>query len=156
MTVIVWDGEILAADKQATDDGVRRTVTKIRRVEKGRLKGFLMAGSGACSQANTMMAWFESGANPSRFPKYQEDPNLSAVLTIITPDKLILRYEYTPNPIVFEDAQYCTGSGRDIAYGALYMGANAIEAVEVVCEYMSDCGMGIDAIYLNEKKGKKK
>jgi len=57
---------------------------------------------------------------------------------------------------VFEDAQYCTGSGRDIAYGALHMGANAVEAVQIVSEFMNSCGMGVDAIRLHEKKGKKK
>ena len=156
MTVIVWDGEILAADKQATDDGIRRTVTKIRRVAKGRNKGHLMAGSGAVAQANTMMGWYEAGALPDFFPKYQEDNNLAAVLTVITTDKLILRYEYTPTPIVFEDAQCCPGSGRDLPYGALHMGANAVEAVQIVSEFMNSCGMGVDAIRLHEKKGKKK
>lgn len=156
MTVIVWDGSILAADKQATDDGVRRTVTKIRKVTRGRMKGYLMGGSGPCSQANALMDWFESGANPNHFPKYQDSDNLAAVLTVITPEKLILRYEFQPSPIVFEDEQYATGSGRDIAYGALEMGADAVSAVEVVCKYMADCGMGIDAIELHPKKGKKK
>lgn len=156
MTVIVWDGEILAADKQATDDGVKRTVTKIRKVEKGKFKGYLMAGSGAVSQANTMMAWFESGADPNAFPKYQEDPQLAAVLTIITPEKYILRYEYTPHPVIFEDEQYATGSGRDIAYGVMAMGGDAVSSIEIVSEYMSDCGMGVDFIPLHPKRGKKK
>jgi hypothetical protein len=156
MTVIVWDGEILAADKQATDDGIRRTITKIRRVAKGKNKGHLMGGSGAATQANVMMDWYAAGAVPDHFPRYQDDNNLSAVLTVVTTEGLILRYEYTPVPIVFEDAQYCTGSGRDIAYGALHMGANAVEAVQVVSEFMSDCGMGVDAIRLHEKKARKK
>lgn len=156
MTIIAWDGETLAADKQATDDGVRRTVTKIRRVEKGKLKGYLMGGSGCCSQANMMMDWFEAGANPDHFPKYQDHDNYAAVLTVITPDKTILRYEFQPVPIVFEDDQYATGSGRDIAYGAMAMGADAVSAVAIVSEHMVDCGMGIDALELHPKKGKKK
>lgn len=153
MTIIVWDGKTLAADKQATDDGVRRTVTKIRRVKSGPNKGCLIGGSGACAQSNALMNWFEAGGDPEFFPKYQENEQLAAILTVITPDKKILRYEYTPTPIVFEDEQYCTGSGRDFAYGALALGADAVNAVAVACEFMVDCGMGVDYLHL---KGKRK
>lgn len=153
MTIIVWDGKTLAADKQATDDGVRRTVTKIRRVKSGPNKGCLIAGSGACSQANAMMDWFEDGADTSLYPKHQENDQLAAILTVITPEKYIIRFEYTPTPILFEDAQYCTGSGREVAYGALAMGADAVKAVEIVCDHVVDCGMGIDYLHM---KGKRK
>lgn len=152
MTIIVWDGKTLAADKQATDDGVKRTVTKIRRVKSGPTKGCLIAGSGPCGQANALMDWFEDGADPELFPKYQDSDQLAAILTVITPEKKILRYEYCVTPIVFEDEQYCTGSGREIAYGALALGADAVTAVSVACEYLIDCGMGIDKLTLKGKK----
>ncbi len=139
------------------DDGLRLSYFDFSDdFEKGKNKGHLMGGSGAATQANVMMDWYAAGAVPDHFPRYQDDNNLSAVLTVVTTEGLILRYEYTPVPIVFEDAQYCTGSGRDIAYGALHMGANAVEAVQVVSEFMSDCGMGVDAIRLHEKKARKK
>lgn len=35
---------------------------------------------------------------------------------------------------------------RDYAYGALAMGADAVRAVEVACEYDNGCGMGIDVL----------
>jgi hypothetical protein len=152
MTVIVWDGKTLAADKQATDDGIKKTVTKIRRVKSGPTKGCLVAGSGPCGQANAMMDWYEQGADPDLFPMYQENEQLGAILTVITPDKKILRYEYCSTPIVFEDAQYCTGSGREVAYGALALGADAVTAVSVACDYFIDCGMGIDKLTLKGKK----
>lgn len=152
MTVIVWDGKILAADKQATEGGVKRKVTKIKRVAKGKFKGWLMGGSGPCAQANAMMMWFEAGAKEDKFPHLQEDDELGAVLTVISPTKDVMRFEYTPVPIVFEEAVFATGSGRDVAYGALAMGADARRAVAVACDFMSDCGMGIDYLELKEKK----
>jgi hypothetical protein len=41
MTVIVWDGKTLAADKQATQADLKRKVTKIHR-----LRGHLVGVSG--------------------------------------------------------------------------------------------------------------
>lgn len=154
MTVIAWDGKCLAADKQATEGGLRHITTKIKRIDKGKFKGYLVAGAGVTSQANHMMAWFECGAEPDAFPKYQETEELSAQLLVITPDKDILRFDINPIPSVFHDEQYAMGSGRDVAIGAMAMGANAIEAVEVASELCSGCGMGIDAIYLKGKRRK--
>ena len=155
MTVIVWDGKTLAADKQATDGGIKRTVTKVKKITKGKHKGYLMAGSGPCSSANAMMLWFEGGAKEKEFPRHQDDEELGAVLTVISPDKHILRYEYNHVPIVFEDKVYCTGSGREIAYGALAMGADARRAVAITIDHSSECGMGIDYVTLGTTRGGK-
>jgi ATP-dependent protease HslVU (ClpYQ) peptidase subunit len=152
MTVLVWDGKTLAADKQATEGGIKRKVTKIKRCAKGKFKGWLMGGSGPCAQANALMLWFEAGAKEDEFPKYQEDDELGAILTVISPAKDVLRYEYTHVPIVFEEEKFATGSGRDVAYGAMAMGADARRAVAITCDYMADCGMGIDYLVLKEKK----
>ena len=156
MTVIVWDGVSLVADKQATDGGMTRTVTKVKKITKGKFKGYLMGGSGPCSSANAVMLWFERGADEKDFPKHQDDEELGAVLTVISPTKQILRYEYSHVPIVFEDKWYCTGSGREFAYGALAMGADARRAAAVACEFSAECGMGLDEVFLVEPKRKRK
>lgn len=153
MTCIAWDGNSIAADKQATEGGLRHVTTKIKRIEKGKFKGYLMAGAGCTSQANHMMAWFELGAEPESFPKYQDTEDLSAQLLVIAPSKEILRFDFNPIPCVFYDEVYAMGSGRDVAMGAMAMGADAKQAVEIASEICSGCGMGIDVIQL--KKGKK-
>lgn len=141
MSVIVWDGKLLASDSQVTDGSMRRTTTKIRRVEKGKFKGFLLGAAGATATANLLMDWFEQGAKPEHFPyEYAKSDMLSATLVAITKDKVILRYDHLPVPIIMEDEVYCTGSGRDFAYGAIAMGADAIKAVEVACQYSTECG----------------
>jgi ATP-dependent protease HslVU (ClpYQ) peptidase subunit len=141
MSVIVWDGKLLASDSQVTDGSMRRTTTKIRRVEKGKFKGFLLGAAGATATANLLMDWFEQGAKAEHFPyEYAKSDMLGATLVAITKDKVILRYDHLPVPIIMEDEVYCTGSGRDFAYGAIAMGADAIKAVEVACQYSTECG----------------
>lgn len=156
MTVLAWDGNSLAADKQATEGGLRHLTTKIKRVEKGRFKGYLIGGSGATSQANMMMGWFESGAEPDRFPQYQDTDDLSAQLLVITPKREILRFDFNPIPIVFNDDMYALGNGRDVALGAMAMGARAAEAVEIASRLCTGCGMGVDVLDLEASKKTKK
>lgn len=147
MSVIVWDGVTLAADRQVTDGGMIRQTTKIREIKKGKYKGYLVGGAGATATANLMMDWFEAGANPQFFPyEYMKSDALGATLVVITQKKEIWRYDHLPVPIIMEDAWYCTGSGRDFAYGALACGANAKEAVEIACTFSTECGVAIDAI----------
>jgi hypothetical protein len=153
MTVIAWDGKTLAADKQATEGGLRQVTTKIMLVEKGKFKGHLLAGAGSSSQANMLMAWFVQGADAECFPKYQDTDDLSAALLVITPSREILRYDFNPIPVVFHDEKYALGTGREVAIGAMAMGATAVEAVEIASRLCSGCGMGIDSITM--KKGKK-
>jgi len=152
MTVIAWDGKTLAADKQATEGGIRQVTTKILLVDKGKFKGHLLAGAGASSQANMLMAWFAQGADPNCFPKYQDTDDLSAQLLVITPDKMILRYDFNPIPIQFHDTMYALGSGREVALGAMAMGASAVRAVEIASDLCHGCGMGVDSITFKKRK----
>lgn len=155
MTVLAWDGISLAADKQATEGGLRHLTTKIKRIEKGKFKGYLMGGAGCTSQANMMMSWFESGANAQYFPQYQDTEELSAQLLVIAPTGEILRFDFNPIPIVFNDDFYALGNGRDVALGAMAMGATAEIAVKVASDLCSGCGMGVDVLDLHTKKRKK-
>jgi ATP-dependent protease HslVU (ClpYQ) peptidase subunit len=153
MTVIVWDGETLAADKQATENGVLHTITKIRKVAKGKYKGWLLGNAGSAASGQMMMDWFEVGADPRTFPyENQKTEGLCAYLIAISPQGVIHRYEHLPIPIIFEDEFYAIGSGKDMAIGALAMGADAATAVQVVCTYETDCGVGIDVLPLKEKQ----
>lgn len=142
MTVIVWDGTTLAADKQATNSGLKCKVTKIHRIN-GHLIGF----SGEFDYAQSMLKWFENGAEVDKFPKHQEDNDKWVGVLVITPDKRVLKYERSPVPMDFtENGVLCIGSGRDFAFGALAMGADAVKAVQIACAYEASCGMGVDVL----------
>lgn len=159
MSVVVWDGKTLAADRQVTDGSMVRTTTKIRVIKTGKFKGYLVGAVGATATANLMMDWFEAGARPEYFPyEYMKSDSLGASMVVITQDKDIWRYDHLPVPIVMEDEEYATGSGRDFAYGAMSMGADAAKACEIACTHSTECGVAIDVIEwrkINARKGSK-
>lgn len=153
MTVIVWDGQKLVGDKQATEGGILQTVTKVRKITSGKHKGWLIGAAGATAQCNMMMGWFEAGADPNKFPHaLQKEDGFAAHMIAISPQGVVHKYEFVPFPIIFEDTFYASGSGRDLAIGALAMGADAVKAAEVACTYCSECGVGLDVVELRTKK----
>ncbi len=157
MTVIVWDGQRLVGDKQATEGGILQTVTKVRKITSGKHKGWLIGAAGATAQCNMMMGWFEAGADPNKFPHaLQKEDGFAAHMIAISPQGVVHKYEFVPFPIIFEDSFYASGSGRDLAIGAMAMGADAVKAAEVACTYCSECGVGLDVVELRTKKAPEK
>ena len=146
MTIIVWDGVTLAADKQVTTGGLKQTVTKIFEI-RGHLVGF----SGDFDLAQTLKHWFKEGADISNYPAFQSEDDKFVAMLVITPNKEILKYERSPHPILMNESKvYAMGSGRDFAVGALAMGATAEEAVRIASLHESGCGMGIDTLTLTD------
>ncbi len=146
MTVIAFDGRTLAADKQTTSVGLKRTVTKVFKVYQS-LIGF--AGGQAASMA--MKKWFEEGKPAECFPeKLQSSAEMSCTMVEIRkvyPEKVeIWIYEQSPEPARIEDSTWATGCGRDYALAAMHLGKSAREAVEVACHFDAHCGMGIDEV----------
>lgn len=149
MTIIVWDGKTLAADKQSTANGQKIKSTKIFK-----WKGHLVGGSGTGVLNEAMFQWFKDGADPDKFPDYIEvDSEDDSHLIVITPKGKILNYENNPYPMDFtENGKLAIGCGAPYAYAALSMGADAVRAVEVAIENDTNCGMGIDTLTLDRKK----
>lgn len=139
MTVIVFDGTTLAADKAASCMGYATTVTKIYRVPGG-LVG--LAGDG--DYAMLLLDWFRRGRNAETFPKGQEDNDTSAVF--IDDARRIFSYGKTGFPQLCEDKVYAMGHGRDFALAALYLGCDARTSVEVTCALDALCGNGVDVL----------
>lgn len=143
MTVIVWDGKTLAADKRASSGSLRFTVCKIERSGDRTLLG--TTGSSATSQE--LLHWWKNGADPAKFPAAARNDESYGTLVVITPGR-IAQYTMGPYPTVIVQAQMAFGSGRDFALAALHMGADARKAVEVACHFATDCGDGIDTLTL--------
>lgn len=142
MTVIAWDGTMLAADKRAVYQGLIRTVTKIRRI------GDLLVGaSGDAAPSVEAMDWVARGRKPDDFPeRLGHGEEYSYVDMIVIDAGRILKYESTPFPIEIEDAVIAIGSGRDFALAAMHLGKTACEAVEVACLFEVGCGNGVDVL----------
>lgn len=150
MTVIVWDGKTLAADKMAVQGGLKRPVTKIKKIN-----GNLCAISGDWDLAQETFEWFAKGADPEKLPPYYRDKDDWQPMLVITPMGRVIKYERSPYPMEYTESVetqgfYAMGSGRDFAIGAIAMGADAIEAVRVASLYCDSCGMGIDSVRLGE------
>lgn len=141
MTVLVWDGNTFAADKQATVSGTVIKVTKIKKIGDS-----LIGATGDFDVAQSLFRWFENGRKPEEWPEVQKDKDRWTTMIEITKDKKILRYEREPYPFEVEEEFYAFGSGMDAALGALEMGADSIKAVEITCKFMSCCGLGIDIL----------
>jgi 20S proteasome alpha/beta subunit len=139
MTVIVWDGRTLAADKRASCNGIVRTTTKIFRV-----RDMLVGLAGDADYSRAMLQWVIAGMNEDRFPEHQKTSADYVSVLVITKSREILKFERTPYPIVFEDKVFAMGSGRDFALAALHLGCDARRAVEVACALDVSCGNGID------------
>lgn len=141
MTVIAWDGKTLAADKQGTCAGLRRTLTKIHRLQDG-----AVGIEGDTQIGGELLGWLSGERDPNAFPESCRGEDAPAAFGVI--DGVCCRWLGGPVPVIFEDKFTATGSGRDYAIAAMHCGKTAREAVEIACIYESGCGMGVDAIDL--------
>jgi ATP-dependent protease HslVU (ClpYQ) peptidase subunit len=147
MSVVVWDGKTLAADKQMSNGNLRRTGRKI-----WKHKDTLIGGTGNAVPIQALLNWYMGGCVVADFPEMCKSEDMSASLIVVTRDGIVRRFENGPYPIEYEDPLYADGSGRDFAYGAMKMGADARQAVEVACEFDVHCGRGVDSETFDEVK----
>lgn len=143
MTTIVWDGKTLAADKQLTDNGIALSTTKIHKFKK-----HLLFAAGTYTDVQTLLEWWKNGADPKEYPSSQSIKENLVVFQIIKPDKTLWCVDGQPYPYQIENDRYAVGSGRNYALGAMSMGADAVKAVEVACEWDLNSGCGIDTLTL--------
>jgi ATP-dependent protease HslVU (ClpYQ) peptidase subunit len=141
MSVIAWDGTMLAADRRAVMGTLIRTTTKIFRVGDA-----LAAYAGDADAGEEVLAWFVAGHDAAKFPTAQRDKDNWAGLLVVWPDGWLWKYERTPHPLKFPPQQFAIGSGRDFALAAMHCGKTAPEAVEVACIFDSGCGNGVDVL----------
>lgn len=142
MSVIAWDGLVLAADKQATVVGLRKTVTKIFKHN-----GELFYSDGDFGKFLEVMDWYKAGADPEKYPTIARDVNASP-LNVIKAGGKIYVYDQSPIPFLIEDRFAAAGTGRDYAIAAMSLGYSSKAAVEIACKFDIYCGMGIDTLTL--------
>ena len=149
MSVVVWDGKTLAADTQTTNGNLRRNVaTKIHRCASN--PDILFAGVGEYQALHALRDWIEKGADPKEFPREYADRSGNTALWVINRNGTIARIEDGPFFVKQDVTSFADGSGRDFAYGALEMGANAVQAVKIASYYDIYCGGGIDRLTFDD------
>jgi hypothetical protein len=111
----------------------------------------LFGGAGVRTTLEALRSWVMGGCDPKNFPAIPRDTEgQTNSLWVINRNGVIVKFEDTPYPLVYADPVFAEGTGRDFAYGALAMGANAVQAVEVACRYDIYCGGGIDVLSFDE------
>lgn len=139
MSVIAWDGKTLAADRQATNCDMRAPITKIWRGPHGAAIGI----TGDMARGLLLRKWFEDGADLARYPIDNNCDDWARL--IVASSSGLVCYERLPVPLPVESTFLAFGSGRDYAMGAMAMGADARQAVEVASRFCTGCGLGIDS-----------
>lgn len=138
MSVIVWDGKVLSADSDINDGQVRMPYQKIWR--KGK---FLYGVVGKVSDCNKLRAWVDlldkdRASWPAIYPESQ--------LIECHYDGTSKRYHGTTPDPTSHVGVVALGSGRDFAYGALFMKASAPEAVGAAVTFSATCSGGVQSL----------
>lgn len=136
MTVIVWkDGQMAADSQAATEWGcITGAVRKVMLLGDGR---YQLGVSGSAMAITPLRAWIEKDlADPP--PSLIGGKSYCALLVRDKEQGLIIQ---DGGMEVFDISQpLCIGSGAEIAYGALAMGATPIQAVQAAIDRSIHCG----------------
>jgi len=141
MSIVVWDGSTLATDKAATDGTTKWQATKAWHLHEGSQMPLILSGVGPLQTILAMKNWMTEGAGPSKFPSAQLT-SLFCHFLVVSRQGLV-RYEQGPLPIDHHRCKCAFGEGAPFAYGAMAMGADAAEAVEVANQHSVHCGLGV-------------
>jgi len=147
MTTIVFDGESLAVDNAGVNQGILVPVVKSWVMPNKHV----VTGIGDGTQISIMAEWYKNGADPGTFPVSQRTGTPWCELIVATPEGLF-RYERSHHPIHHGFNRCAFGSGKDFAYGALAMGANAAQAVHIASHFDRSTGMGVTLYRLYDEK----
>lgn len=135
MSVIVWDGRILAADRMATTSGWPWEVEKLT------IRGDICYGiTGYPTMLEPLVAWH---ANEGPWPKAQDTSQWSRLLVLRRGGELRWLEDVENGWINSPQKFVAFGAGRDFALGALWNGADAIEAVMAANALCDSCGFGV-------------
>lgn len=142
MSVVVWDGVTLAADKRSMCGDYVMQVRKIFRLDDGSLAGLV----GEVHRGVELIEWLNKSRDPKDFPR---DPDDDTELLHIALDGTINSYHGNGYPITFEAPFAAIGSGMGAALAALYCERTAVEAVEIAAKVVSSVGDGVDSMTLS-------
>ena len=145
MTIIAWDGRIIAADGLVSAGGVitSRNHKKLL-VEDNRIFG-LAGGLGFMPH---LVHWYKNGAKPGEAPK---DTDWTF---IVLEGGGVARCASNTFPYMDSyDPPWAWGSLWCVAYGAMLAGKTAVEAVEIMCRTDTECGGEIQAVNIDEVLG---
>ena len=132
MSVIVWDGTTLAADSHANNGDLAFPYPKLWALPDNRLAGAV----GPLQAVTQMQQWTLDGLPPTKFPLNTGSP---AQLLLVSKEKGVVRYRDSSIPYLHGSNKLAIGEGAPFAYGALFMGATAEQAVLAAIDGSPHC-----------------
>ena len=145
MTTICTDGISLAADGRVHSDGTRVRDDEKKIMVRG---GVIYALGGVTCLFDPLIKWVTDGADPEKIPK----GDLRWQLLVITRTAFVT-YSNTCPYAERQDYPFTTGSGRDVAYGAMKAGKSPREAVAIAAEDDLYTGGEIQVVNIAEALG---
>ena len=143
MTVIAWDGKTLATDRMANDGSQKWESSKAWYGMSKDKEGSNHYRCWTAHYIRKLSEWYQKGMEdimPDVAPS-------QAKLIVVKKDGL---YELSYKMLLPYDAPYCAfGDGKEIALGALAMGATASQAVNICNEHSLQCGKGVELFTLH-------
>ena len=145
MTIVVWDGKTIAADRQITRGDQVSSRVKLKRLDSGAV----VCTCGDADRGLMLIDWYINGKDPAVWPAFQRADTGWVILVVVECGQV---YEYNQEPVAIPvEAPYdAWGSGSSFALGALAMGATASQAVEAASKHCNTCGMGVDAFDVSQ------
>lgn len=141
MTTIAYRDGIMAAD------GKRNDANDVKRGEVKKIHLFddcIVGVSGDVPSITRFLDWVGSGMPQDNMPEMVSEKGFTATIVDAGGDVEIWQSDLTP---MMQDAPfYASGSGYEIAMGAMAAGASAEEAVEIACEYDAHSGGPVQVV----------
>ncbi len=155
MTCIAYKDGVLSADRQITHNGlISETDGKVFIIDDNTA----MAFSGIVTMAECFKEWYQNGSIREDWTFSKEIPDsccfIVMVMHIKDNKKIELTYwddillPLTLNPKIY----HSYGSGRELALGAMYCGANTVDAVLAANHHLDNCGFGVSTVDGNRSK----
>lgn len=147
MTVIVWDSETLATDRQASDGTHKWEASKAWYANTDMFGMCIITGHGFANEIVKQREWIKRGASPT---DWSSNP-MGAEMVVVNKEGVHVFHPESPHPVFRGNKPCAFGYGADYAYGALAMGASAEQAVQAANIYSLHCGKGVECFSLVTK-----
>lgn len=156
MTIIAFDGETLATDRQVTQ-GEHKFVSddKAWYSETGPRGPCLISGVGPLAAILHRREWLIAGGDASDEEGYNKGKGATMLMIVRSSlDHSHRMFVYEDGSTIPRGADGCFdsfGSGAAYAKGAMAAGASATLAVKIANQYCLQCGLGVVAYNIKHK-----
>lgn len=141
MTVLAYRSGVLAADRQVScGTRIDGAATKICMIN-----GIMAGATGELAFNRRFLDWVRNGV-PDKVPDCGDVEAGNSGVIILSDDTMIFLEREGLHTMELTHGFYAMGSGCGYAFGAMAMGARAIEAVQVAINLDMNCGRGITVL----------